>query len=195
MPPAPPQAILFVDGYNVIGAWQHLVQLRDRQGLEVARQELVEALLSYSASQDYETHIVFDSHYRDTPGSREPVTSYLSVCYTDYRQTADTYIEKACAAFRKDLRKFSQRLIVATSDRAQQLTVVGYGAEWMSAQRLWVEVELATERVRRKQQTLRKQKRSSNRFLANALDPVAQARLAQLRLGRIDSSEKGSKKT
>lgn len=195
MPPAPPQAILFVDGYNVIGAWQHLIQLRDRQGLEVARQELVEALLSYSACQDYETHIVFDSQYRDTPGSRESVTSYLSICYTDYRQTADTYIEKACAAFRKDLRKFSQRLIVATSDRAQQLMVVGYGAEWMSAQRLWVEVELATQRVQRKQQTLRKQKRSSNRFLANALDPAAQARLAQLRLGETGLSETDSKKT
>ncbi|MCU0525892.1 MAG: NYN domain-containing protein [Elainella sp. Prado103] len=183
MPASSLPAILFVDGYNVIGAWQHLSLLRDREGLEVARRELVEALVSYSAAQDYDTHIVFDSQYRHTPGSREAITSYLSICYTDYRQTADTYIEKACSDFRKDPRKFSHRLIVATSDRAQQLTVTGYGAEWISAQRLWVEVELATQRVRHKQDKLRKQKRSAGRFLANALDPKAQERLAQLRWG------------
>lgn len=183
MPASSSPAILFVDGYNVIGAWQHLALLRDREGLEVARRELVEALLGYSAAQDFDTHIVFDSQYRHTPGSREAITSYLSICYTEYRQTADTYIEKACSDFRRDPRKFSHRLIVATSDRAQQLTVNGYGAEWMSAQRLWVEVELATQQVRQKQAKLRKQKRSSGRFLANGLDPKAQERLSMLRFG------------
>jgi uncharacterized protein len=192
MPSAAPQAILFVDGYNVIGTWQRLIGLRDRVGLEAARRELIEILLGYSASQNFDTHVVFDSQYRDTPGSREAMTSYLSICYTDYRQTADTYIEKACAAYRKDPRKFSQRLIVATSDRAQQLTVMGYGAEWFSAERLWVEVELSTQRVRRKQQTLRKQNQSSKRFLSSTLDPAAQARLAQLRFGKSDFPEKGS---
>ncbi len=188
MPASASQAILLVDGYNIIGAWQPLVRLRDCDGLEAARRELTEVLLSYSAAQNYDTHIVFDSQYRDTPGSRETVTSYLSICYTDHRQTADSYIEKACADFRKDSRKFSQRLIVATSDRAQQLTVTGYGAEWISAQRLWVEVELSGQQVQRKQQALRKQRRSSQRFLASALDPAAQARLTQLRFGITDTS-------
>lgn len=182
MPSSKLEAILFVDGYNVIGAWPHLSRLRDQEGLEVARRELIEALLSYSAAQDFDTQVVFDSQYRDTPSSREVVSTYLSVCYTDHRQTADTYIEKACSAFRKDLRKFSQRLIVATSDRAQQLTVVGYGAEWMSAQKLWAEVELSTQRVRHKQQSLRKQSHASRR-LGNALDPTAQERLAKIRFG------------
>jgi predicted RNA-binding protein with PIN domain len=195
MPSSTPQALLLVDGYNIIGAWQHLLCLRDQQGLETARRELVEVLLSYSASQDYETQIVFDSQLRDSPGNREVITSYLSICYTDYRQTADTYIEKACAAYRNDARKYGQRLIVATSDRAQQLTVIGYGAEWMSAQRLWVEVELATQRVRRKQRALQKQKQASRRSLASRLDPLAQAHLAKLRLGETDLPEKGGKKT
>lgn len=194
MPSAAPQAILLIDGYNVIGAWQHLIRLREQEGLEAARRELIETLLSYSASQDFDTEIVFDSQYRDTPGSRELITSYLCVSYTEYRQTADSYIERACAAYRKDPRKYSQRLIVATSDRAQQLTVMGYGAEWFSAQRLWVEVELSTQRVRRKQQSLRKQGRSSRRMLSSALDPVAQARLTQMRFGKTDFPEKGNKK-
>lgn len=187
MPPTTPDAILLVDGYNVIGAWQSLIQLRDQDGLEAARRGLTETLISYSASQNYDTQLVFDAQYRDTPGQREFVTNYLCVCYTNPKQTADTYIEKLCADFRKDSRKFTQRLIVATSDRVQQLTVAGYGAEWISSHRLWVEVEIATERTRRKQRTLDKQqKASSKRFLSSTLNPIAQARLAKLRLGQVD---------
>jgi hypothetical protein len=78
------------------------------------------------------------------------------------------------------VRKFSQRLIVATSDRAQQLTVVGYGAEWMSAHRLLADLEGISRQVRQRQRT---PKRSSNRFLMSSLDPQAQARLTQLRFG------------
>jgi predicted RNA-binding protein with PIN domain len=177
-----PQALLLVDGYNVIGAWHQLLQVRDRHGLEEARRELVTALIDYSAYQNFDTHIVFDSQYQDAPGRREVITGNLAVCYTDYRQTADTYIEKTCAQYRRDIRKFAQRLIVATSDRAQQLTVVGYGAEWMSAQQLRSEVELAVISVRRKQKANRK-RQSSKRFLANSIDPVARQQLARLRMG------------
>lgn len=181
-----PQAILLVDGYNIIGAWHSLQQVRDRHGLEEARHELVTTLIGYSAYQNFSTQVVFDSYYQDTPRSQEVVTGNLTLCYTDYRQTADTYIEKACALYRNDLRKFEQRLIVATSDRAQQLTVVGYGAEWMSAQKLLVEVELSAQRIHRRQQSSRRHQ-PSGRFLASALDPVARQQLAQMRLGHIKS--------
>jgi predicted RNA-binding protein with PIN domain len=156
--------------------------MRDRHGLEEARRELVNLLIDYSAYQDLETQIVFDSQFQETPGSREVVTGALCICYTEYRQTADTYIERACALFRKDIRKFDRRLIVATSDRAQQLTVVGYGAEWISAERLLSEVDLAHQRVRRKQATTRK-KQSSRRFLSNAIDPIARQQLSRMRFG------------
>jgi predicted RNA-binding protein with PIN domain len=178
----PPQALLLVDGYNVIGAWADLKQMRDREGLEAARRGLVDLLIGYSAYQNFDTRVVFDSQYQATPGGREVITGSLCIHYTDFKQTADTYIERACALYRKDLRKYEQRLIVATSDRAQQLTVVGYGAEWMSAQRLLTEVELTAIQVLRKQQTNRKG-RSPKGFLANRLDPAAQERLARLRMG------------
>lgn len=175
-----PQAFLLVDGYNIIGAWSDLKRVRDEDGLEPARRQLIEALVGYSAFHGFNTEVIFDAQYQGDRGSREPVTSTLAICYTDFRQTADTYIEKTCALFRHDVRKYSQRLIVATSDRAQQLTVVGYGAEWMSAQKLRGEIELSTHRVRRKQ---RSKRQSPRRFLSNTLDPVAQQRLAQLRMG------------
>jgi hypothetical protein len=181
MPRFTPQVILLVDGYNIIGAWAGLKQTRDRKGLEEARRELVEALVGYSSFQGYETQVIFDAQYQGTPGSREIVTPHLSIGYTDFLQTADSYIEQACAKFRQDVRKFSHRLIVATSDRAQQLTVMGYGAEWLSAMQLYADVESMTHRIRDRQ----KQKgRSPGRFLAHSLDPISRQRLAQLRLGQ-----------
>ncbi len=173
------QALLLVDGYNIIGAWPQLIAIRDREGLDVARRHLTEVLASYSAVKDFDTCLVFDAYSIDTPGVQERVTQHLRIHYTDFGQTADSYIEKVCAKFRNDLRKFSQQLIVATSDRAEQLTVVGYGAEWMSTARLADEVRVAQQRVRRRQ---RPAKQASRRLLAHSLDPQAQAKLAKLRL-------------
>jgi predicted RNA-binding protein with PIN domain len=175
-----PQAVLLVDGYNVIGSWSSLTKVRDRHGLESARQELVEALINYSAFQGYQTHVIFDAHAQNTPTSCEVFTSQVSVFYTEFGQTADTYIEKFCASFRCNLYRSGQRLIVATSDRAQQLTVIGYGAEWMSSQQLVSDVEITARRSRRKH---RPQKQARGRFLFNCLDAKAQERLAQWRQG------------
>lgn len=184
-----PSALLLVDGYNIVGHWPDLKQARDRVGLEEARRQLVEALTGYSAYQNFETQVVFDAHYQDTPNTRDVITHHLAVHYTDFGQTADTYIEKTCAGFRYEARKFHQRLIVATSDRAQQLTVVGYGAEWMSAEKLASEVEGVLQRVQQRQKQTRK---SGGRFLANCIDPVARQRLAELRLGLKSGEDRNS---
>lgn len=176
-----PVAVLLVDGYNVIGCWPDLKRVRDEDGLEESRRVLTEVLMNYSAYQGYDTRIVFDAQYQDCPSKREVVTSYLSICYTDFGQTADTYIEKACSAFRNDLRKFHSRLIVATNDRAQQLTVVGYGAECMSAEQLANDVDTVALQVRQKRKPARKQ---TGRFLAHSLDPAAQKRLSEMRFGK-----------
>ncbi len=181
MPPSSYQAILLVDGYNIIGDWSDLKKSRDRHGLEAARRELIECLINYTAAVAYRTKIVFDAHYQDTPRSTEEYTSALSVHYTAFAETADTYIEKFCATFKhQKYQQESTRLIVATSDRAQQLTVVGYGAEWRSAQMLAGEVDQAARKTRSKRKT---KKKPSGRFLFNALDPVAQKRLRQMQRG------------
>ncbi len=173
-------ALLFVDGYNIIGAWSDLQALGDRQPLETARQHLIEIMTNYSAFRGYHTRLVFDAHLRTTPNSQEAITEQVSVHYTHFGQTADSYIEIACAKFRRSIEKYHKRLIVATSDRAQQMTVVGYGAEWMSADQLAQDVLSTQNRLRRQQKPPQK---SSRRFLANGLDPVSQKRLAALRLG------------
>jgi uncharacterized protein len=181
MPRSLLEAVLLVDGYNIIGAWPCLKETRDSAGLEAARGELVEAMISYSAFQGYETQIVFDAQYHNSSSNKELITELLSVHYTDFGQTADTYIEKACASMRPHITPSRiSRVIVATSDRAQQLTVQGYGAEWLSAQQLCGDVETTVCRVRQKYQ---QRKQSKSRFLASSIDPKSRQRLAELRMG------------
>jgi uncharacterized protein len=57
---------------------------------------------------------------------------------------------------------------------------MGYGAEWLSAQRLASEVEIVSVRIKRQH---RPKKQSQGRFLFNSLDPQAQQRLSQWRRG------------
>ena len=189
MPPSRKQAVLLVDGYNVIGAWTDLhdrhtrnnpLQSGSKEDLEVARAKLIEALINYSAFEDYETKVVFDAYSRDAPAYSEIITPNLTVHYTDVLETADTYIEKFCATFRHDLHYSGSRLIVATSDRAQQLTAMGFGAEWISSLQLISDVDFSAKRAKRRH---RPQKQSAGRFLFNSLDSKAQAKLSALRHG------------
>jgi uncharacterized protein len=176
------QAILLVDGYNIIGAWSVLTQLKEAQGLDSAREELIAALANYSAYQSYETWAVFDAYEQRTPASKETITPYLSVHYTGFGQTADSYIERACAKFRTDARKFTQRLIVATSDNVHRQTVIGYGAEGISALHLEDEIARIAQQVKGRQQP--RKKRSGRVF--TSLDPAVQAQLNKMRMGLLE---------
>lgn len=147
MKPPTYNALLLVDGYNIIGQWNHLKQTRERFGLEMARQTLIDELISYSSHQGYQTQVVFDAQYQQSPASQEHPSPHLSIHYTAWLQTADTFIEKRCAHYRRHTYEYPGRVIVATSDRAQQLTVVGYGAEQNGCRpifwpRRWIKVEL-----------------------------------------------------
>jgi hypothetical protein len=174
---SPPHSKLLVDGYNIIGAWPKLGKLRDRHGLEVSRQKLVEALINYSACEGLKTQVVFDAHYQNKPIFSETITDEVSVCYTEFGQTADSYIEKFCADFRYQVRQSVTRLIVATSDRTQKLVVTGYGAEWISAQRLIGELESTYKRYQTQKNS---RKQPTKFFLFDSLDPKTKQRLEDL---------------
>ena len=173
-------AILLVDGYNIIGAWSYLKKIRHKKGLEFARDSLIESLINYLGYKGLESQIVFDAHYQKTPCNEEKYGEHLSVYYTSYAETADTYIEKFCASFYHEREDRKKRLIVATSDQAQRHTVVGYGAEWMSAQGLGAEIDFTNQRQRRKLNTRSKSKRH---FLFNSLDNKTQQALVKMRFG------------
>ena len=100
MKPDKPQALLFVDGYNIVGAWTDLKKIRDRHGLEEARHRLVDHLTGFSAYNAYNSKIVFDSQYRDGGSTEQVISEFLAIHYTNHGETADTFIEKSCANFR-----------------------------------------------------------------------------------------------
>lgn len=170
--------LLLVDGYNIIGHWIDLQRARDQFGLELARQELVEALINYSSHQGYQTQVVFDAQLQRRPAAQETPSAHLTVYFTDWSQTADTYIEKYCARFFRQGGCRASRLIVATSDRAQQLTVLGYGAEWMSAPTLVKAIETSQRQVGK---IPNKQNRRPAGSLARSLDPQVREKLRRLR--------------
>ncbi len=174
------RAILLVDGYNIIGAWNSLKKIRDKDGLEQARQSLLDTLVNYTGYKALETKVVFDAHYQKTPGYKEKYSDSVSVHYTSYNETADTYIEKYCASFKRKNPYTSIRIIVATSDQAQRHTVVGYGAEWISSQKLAQEVDFTKKTERRNH---RSRNKPQGRFLFNSLDSKTQQALTQMRFG------------
>lgn len=180
MAPSRFSAQLLIDGYNIIGAWPRLTIIRDQDGLEAAREQLIEVLTNYSAFYNFSTSIIFDAYRQTRPATRAVITQHLTIQYTEFGQTADSYIERQCAQSYKTTLSPSPRLIVATSDRAQQLTVLGYGAEWMSAQQLFAAVTLSQQQIKQHQRRARKYARGG---LMNSLDPGARERLMRMRHG------------
>ena len=171
-------AILLIDGYNIIGSWQWLKQIKAENGLEQSRQSLLESLVSYLAYKDFVGKVVFDSHYQKTPQSEEKYGRNIYVHYTSYAETADTFIEKFCASFTRKNPESKTRIIVATSDQAQRHTVVGYGAEWVSAQGLAQEI-LSTKK--KEKLNHRPRRKNKGRFLINSLDTKTQKALMEMR--------------
>ncbi len=201
MAPKRQEVILLVDGYNVIGAWKDLypneetpLQQSSGEELEVARNRLVEQLINFSSFEGYSTTVVFDAHNRDTPAVTEILTPNVSVYYTEYKETADTYIEKFCAGHRTDTR-LKTRILVATSDRAQQLTVGGYGAEWLSALQLVNNIESSSRKARDAAFGKKKQKKGNGTGrLFNSLDAESQAALSAMVHGQNPTTGKKKSK-
>ncbi len=128
---------LLVDGYNIIGAWPKLIHLKNKGDLDRARRKLIETLVDFSSFRDWHTTIVFDAQYQTNPSTQEQISTHVKILFTDYLQTADTYIESRSYQL---LKEGYPLVYVATSDRTQQHVVYGQGARLYSADRLLAEV-------------------------------------------------------
>ena len=126
---------MLVDGYNVINAWPELVALKEN--FDHARGRLVDILSGYGAYKEYRIVIVFDAH-AVAGGSTlvEVIAKCLDVVFTQAGETADSYIERMAY----QLVRQGEAVYVVTSDRAEQLTVLGVGAWRISARELLREV-------------------------------------------------------
>ena len=139
--PAGPEYLL-VDGYNIIFAWDKLKAMAE-DNLDLARSELINILCNYQGFKRCELIVVFDAY--KVKGNRGEVEQIggISVVYTKEAETADMYIEKAT-------RKLGgkHRVRVATSDRLEQLIILGSGVHRVSASEFLKEVEETEKAIR-----------------------------------------------
>lgn len=128
--------LLIVDGYNMIGSWPELVQLKKQENLEEARESLLNQLSNYAKYEGLEVLVVFDAQL--VPGIQQTYKKYqLTVVFTKEDETADSYIERI--AGEKNTRL--TQVTVATSDLAEQWLVFSKGALRTSANELYKTVK------------------------------------------------------
>ncbi len=126
--------ILLVDGYNIIGAWEDLRQIKQDR-LADARDYLIERMAEYKAHKGWRVIIVFDAHL--IPGVEKKKILYdVEVLFTKENETADERIEKLVS----ELNSRSTQIHVATSDMTEQWVVFAQGALRKSARELQIEM-------------------------------------------------------
>ena len=166
---------LLVDGYNIIFAWDELHALAE-ESAEAARGRLMDILCNYQGYRGMTLILVFDAYrVEENPGE---AFSYhnIHVVYTKEAETADAYIEKTVHRIG---RKYD--VTVATSDRLEQVIILGQGAKRMSAAELYREIEEMTLELR---QEYLDRFPHSGRYLFDALSPETAALLEEIRLGK-----------
>lgn len=140
-PQKPTQEYILVDGYNIIFAWDELKKIAD-ENLDAARHELIEIMINYKGVRKCEIIVVFDAYrVKGNPGSEKEIGG-IHVVYTKEAQTADSYIERTAHELSSDY-----RVRVATSDRLEQIIILGGGAYRMSASEFYEEVRLAGREI------------------------------------------------
>lgn len=135
--------ILFVDGYNVIGAWPQ--SQREPMTVDEARDRLIHLLEDYAGSTAQEVILVFDGYQGARPTASVENRHALTVIFTKHGQTADQYIEFTCGkipAYRE--------VRVATSDHLIQTMILGRGATRLSSRELWHELSNVRRSIRTK---------------------------------------------
>ncbi|UQS83946.1 NYN domain-containing protein [Bombilactobacillus thymidiniphilus] len=128
--------ILIVDGYNVIGTWPKLKQLKKHNRLEEARDQLLATLANYRKFFEGQVIVVFDAMY--VPGIKEQFKKWdLDVIFTAEDVTADTYIQNLS----NELNLITNQVTVVTSDQAVQWTVFARGASRLPSYELYKRIQ------------------------------------------------------
>lgn len=140
------QNVLIVDGYNIIGAWEELQQMKENR-LADARDRLIEQMAEYKAYTGWRVIVVFDAYLMY--GLEKKKRRYnVEVLFTRENETADERIERLVA----ELSGRRIQIHVATSDLTEQWIVFAQGALRKSARELEIEMikiyELISKKMR-----------------------------------------------
>jgi uncharacterized protein len=135
--------LLIVDGYNVIGAWPVLSEMKTKE-LGRARDELLSILSEYQAYSGIKIVVVFDAH--QVPGVGKKLKEYrVDIYYTKENETADELIERLVKRWSSRRR----RITVATSDYTEQRVTFGSGALRKPARELLMDVESSRKSIKK----------------------------------------------
>ncbi|EIT84075.1 YacP [Fictibacillus macauensis ZFHKF-1] len=137
------KTLLLVDGYNVIGAWPELRELKD-QDFAKARDFLIEKMAEYQAYTGFQVVVVFDAHM--VAGTEKKTKNYkVEVIFTRENETADERIERLAIEYKS----INTRIYVATSDSTEQWVVFAKGALRKSARELKIEMDDIERKIER----------------------------------------------
>ena len=166
---------LLVDGYNIIFAWEELKELADAN-IHAAQDKLMDVLSNYQGIRKCHLILVFDAY--KVEGHAEEVFKYhnIYVVYTKEAETADQYIEKTVHKLGKQY-----QVTVATSDRLEQMIILGQGASRLSAAGLYEDVMQAAAELKQEWH-LRRQ--SSKNYLFDSLSEEMAEEMEEVRLGK-----------
>lgn len=144
--------ILIVDGYNVIGAWPELRELKNKD-LSAARDRLIEKMAEYQGYSGYRVIVVFDAQY--VKGKERKYKNYnVEVIFTRNNETADERIEKLAIS----LNNIKTQIHVATSDYTEQWAIFGQGALRKSSRELLNEMNNIENKIEKKVKTIQSKK-------------------------------------
>ncbi len=144
--------ILLVDGYNMIGAWPELRDLKHLK-LAEARDRLIDQLAEYQAYKGWRVILVFDAYL--VPGiENKQRHSNVEVVFTRENETADERIERLVS----ELAARSIQLHVATSDFTEQWIIFGQGALRISARELELEMREIEQIISAKVQKIKEER-------------------------------------
>jgi len=134
---------LLIDGYNIIFAWPELKELAETN-MDSARTKLQDILCNYQGYKKCNVILVFDGYkVKGNPGT---VIKYhnIHVIFTKEAETADQYIEKVSQQIG---RQYQVR--VATSDKLEQIIILGTGGTRLSARDLKKEIEETNTEIKK----------------------------------------------
>lgn len=166
---------MLVDGYNIIFAWDDLKELAEAN-IDGARTKLMDILCNYQGYKKCTLILVFDAYkVQGNPGNTEKYHN-IHVVYTKEAETADQYIEKTVHEIGK-----KYHVTVATSDRLEQVIILGQGGTRMSARELREEIDQVSGQI---QQEVLDRRISGKTYLFDGVDKEAAQYIENVRLGK-----------
>lgn len=134
--------VLLVDGYNVCGYWMKLKKHFMRGRLDIARQKLIDELVTFSMLREVKVVVVFDAMLSGLPSHKE---NFAGVDLIFSAETcADTWIETEVAALKED---GCPKVWVVSSDHCHQQAAHGAGAYVWSCKALVTEIKASQKEV------------------------------------------------